>query len=190
MDEQSGCIPIIEELGKKKQIWDGFILLLAIFNSFAVPLEYVVTDLETSLTYGLIDLGINILFLIDIALGFRTTYFDSIGMEVRDPKMIANNYLRGMFIIDFLSSIPFRWVGMVIPFFLNLTPLKILKITRISRFAPFVQKLELNEGDKAMLKICQLIITLVLILHVLGCGWFIIVDSGKVWSPPLDFIYV
>lgn len=36
----------------------------------------------------------------------------------------------------------------------------------------------------------QLLITLVLILHCIGCGWFIIVDEGKVWAPPLDFIYV
>ena len=187
--DESGCLPIIEELGKNKQIWDGFILLLAIFNSFAVPLEYVVTDLETSASYSAIDLAINVLFLIDIVLGFRTTFFDSKGMEVRDPKQISANYLRGMFIIDLLSSIPYKWVGLIIPFFNSLTPFKILKIARISRFAPFVQKLELDEGDKACLKIIQLIITLVLILHCLGCAWFIIVDMSKVWSPPFDFIY-
>ena len=36
----------------------------------------------------------------------------------------------------------------------------------------------------------QLLITLVLILHCLGCGWFMIVDMDKIWAPPLDFIYV
>ena len=36
----------------------------------------------------------------------------------------------------------------------------------------------------------QLLITLVLILHCLGCGWFMIVDMEKTWAPPLDFIYV
>ena len=29
-----------------------------------------------------------------------------------------------------------------------------------------------------------------LILHCLGCAWFIIVQAEKVWAPPLDFIYV
>ena len=36
----------------------------------------------------------------------------------------------------------------------------------------------------------QLLITLVLILHCLGCGWYIVVVQEKIWSPPLDFIYV
>lgn len=44
--EPSGIFPIIEELNKNKQIWDGLILIMAIFNSFAVPFEYVITDLE------------------------------------------------------------------------------------------------------------------------------------------------
>jgi len=74
-------------------------------------------------------------------------------MEVRDSKQIAKNYLTGLFIVDFLSSIPYRYVSKVMPFISPLAPLKILKITRISRFGPFVQKLELDESDKATLKI-------------------------------------
>lgn len=48
----------------------------------------------------------------------------------------------------------------------------------------------MDEGDKAQLKIIQLIIILVLILHVIGCAWFNVVTIAEVWSPPLDFIYV
>ena len=111
---------------------------MAIFNSFAVPLEYVITDLTLNENYALLDLVINILFIIDIAVGFRTTYFDSLGMEIRDPKQIMNTYLSGMFIVDFLSSIPYRYVKMVFPPISYISFFKILKIARISRFAPFV----------------------------------------------------
>ena len=115
-----------------------------------MPLEYVVTELSENNSYQVLDLIINFMFLIDIIIGFRTTFFDSQGREVRDPKLITANYLKGMFIVDFLSSIPYRYVSMVIPFFSTISVLKILKITRISRFAPFVQKLELNEEEKAV----------------------------------------
>lgn len=148
-----GWLPIVEELNKNKQIWDGLVLVMAIFNSFAVPLEYVITDLSKNSTYQVIDLVINIMFIFDILLGFRTTYFDALGQEIRDPKQISTNYLRGMFIIDLLSSIPYRYAAIVMPFFDYISFFKILKIARISRFAPFVQKLELDEGDKASLKI-------------------------------------
>ena len=189
-DAHEGWLPVIDNLNKRKQLWDLLILVMAIFNSFAVPLEYVVTELESNQDYAMLDLVINIFFLVDIIIGFRTTYFDNFGMEVRDPKQLAMAYLKGMFIIDFLSSIPYRYVKEVIPFFSNLVFFKILKITRISRFAPFVQKLELTEEDKASLKIFQLLLILVLILHCVGCMWFKIVESEKVWAPPLDFIYV
>ena len=149
-EKKKKCCPIIEELDKKKQMWDGLVLVMAIFNSFAVPLEYVLTTLEETPSYATLDLIINFMFFVDIVLGFRTTYFNAFGQEVREPKQIAWNYITGMFVVDFLSSIPYRYVAYIIPFFSTLSVLKILKITRISRFAPFVQKLELDEGDKAV----------------------------------------
>ena len=55
-----------------------------------------------------------------------------------------------MFLVDFFSSIPYRYAMMVFPPIDKISFLKILKIARISRFAPFVQRLELNEEDKAV----------------------------------------
>lgn len=109
---------------------------------------------------------------------------------MRDPGLIVKNYLRGMFIVDFLSSVPYKYVALVFPPIKNISFLKILKITRISRFGPFVQKLELDEESKATLKIFQLVLTLILILHCIGCGWYKVVELEKVWAPPLDFIYI
>ena len=54
-------------------------LLFAIFNSFAVPLEYVLSFLQESSLYNTVDFVINMLFMIDILLGFMTTYFDAQG---------------------------------------------------------------------------------------------------------------
>jgi len=177
-------------LDKRKQNWDLLILILAIFNSFAVPLEYVVVSLNQNSSYSTIDAIINFLFIIDILVGFRTTYFDAFGMEVRDVKQISKNYLGGMFVIDLLSSIPYRYVELFFPPISYISFFKILKIARISRFGPFVQKLEMTEESKATLKTFQLVLILILILHCLGCMWFVIVSIEKVWVPPLDFIYI
>ena len=83
---------------------------MAIFNSFAVPLEKVITELENNPSYQTLDLIINILFIFDIVIGFRTTYFDAWGNEIRSPKLIAKKYIKGMFFIDLFSSIPYRYV--------------------------------------------------------------------------------
>ena len=114
-EAHTGCIPIIDELDKNKQMWDLLILIMAIFNSFAVPLEYVVTELIEQPSYQIIDLIINILFIFDIIIGFRTTYFNAEGMEIRSPKQLAIKYLTGMFLVDFFSSIPYRYAKLILP---------------------------------------------------------------------------
>lgn len=40
-------------------------------------------------------------------LNFRTTYVSSKGEVISDWKLIALNYLRGWFVVDFLAAIPF-----------------------------------------------------------------------------------
>jgi len=48
-------------------------------------------------------------FAIDIVIGFRKGYLnEKTGMEERDPKLIAKNYLKSHFITDLLSGIPFE----------------------------------------------------------------------------------
>lgn len=109
------------------KIWEGIILLMAIFNAFAVPLEFVL-DLSSSQVYRIADLVINILFLIDIVISFRTSFINSEGEEVRDLKKIAKRYLRGMFIVDLLSSIPYSYLGLPPNVRERVSLFKILKI--------------------------------------------------------------
>lgn len=45
--------------------------------------------------------------LLDIILNFRTTYVSKSGQVVYEPKLIAINYLRGLFLLDLLAAIPF-----------------------------------------------------------------------------------
>lgn len=127
----------------------------------------------------------DVIFLIDIFVQFRTTYFSVEGEEVRDAKKIAKRYMKGMFMIDLIATIP--WARTNIR---ALTLLKIFKVTRITRFTKVIQKLELREDQKAMVKIFKLILTLLLIMHIIGCIWFLIVNLETQWVPPLDFIYV
>lgn len=53
---------------------------------------------------------VDICFIMDMIIMFRTAYIDEFGMECDDLKKISENYLRGRFTIDFLSTIPFDQV--------------------------------------------------------------------------------
>jgi hypothetical protein len=68
-------------------IWDGVITLLAIINLFIIPLEVAWSgDYTKAADYIVTDYIVDILFLIDIILNFRTTIIDKYGEEVADPK--------------------------------------------------------------------------------------------------------
>lgn len=49
----------------------------------------------------------DITFIIDIAINFRTTYVNKNDEVVSAPSKIALNYFRGWFLIDLVAAIPF-----------------------------------------------------------------------------------
>ena len=54
------------------------------------------------------DALVDFIFLIDVIITFRTSYLDTAkGTEETDTHRIAIHYLKGQFLIDFASSVPF-----------------------------------------------------------------------------------
>lgn len=106
------CIPIINDMNKMKLFWDMFILLLAVLTSFMVGFELVITSLTNNTLYEVISLTGDVIFGIDIIVQFRTTYFSVEGEEVRDWKKIAKRYMKGMFFIDFIATVPWNYIGL------------------------------------------------------------------------------
>ena len=73
-------IPVFKESNRYLNYWNNVVLILAIFNSFAVPIEMTVyTQLSIITWYTVSDYIINFLFFIDIIIQFNTGYYDSEG---------------------------------------------------------------------------------------------------------------
>jgi hypothetical protein len=53
---------------------------------------------------------------IDLILTFFMAVFDDEGIIIDNMRQIRGNYLKGLFIIDFLSIVPFEILGYFIPF--------------------------------------------------------------------------
>ena len=53
------------------------------------------------------DLLVDFCFLSDIVVNFLTAYESSNGLLISDKTLIAKNYLRGWFLLDLFTSIPF-----------------------------------------------------------------------------------
>lgn len=110
-----------------KAVWDWIILLLVLYTAVFTPfvVAFLLNEDETRMKLNqdsvtrnrnadskqadplvIIDLLVDIMFIADILINFRTTYVHN-GEVVSNPQKIAVNYLKGWFIIDAVAAIPF-----------------------------------------------------------------------------------
>ena len=101
-----------------KAVWDWLILILVIYTAIFTP--YVAafllneSDNVPSKDNGryndpltVIDLIVDVMFIIDILINFRTTYVNKNDEVVSHPGKIAVHYFKGWFLIDVVAAIPF-----------------------------------------------------------------------------------
>jgi hypothetical protein len=64
-------------------LWDSFIILLALFKALVIPFEIAFNPgFMKTIGYEFIEYFIDVLFLIDILINFRTTILNKYGEEI------------------------------------------------------------------------------------------------------------
>lgn len=130
-----------------KAVWDWLILLLVIYTAIVTPYSAAFLlgdeDEHTSVCnyctpLDVVDLIVDIMFIIDILINFRTTYVNTNDEVVSHPLRIAVHYFKGWFLIDMVAAIPFDLlifrssdeaeVGRAVR---NLTEVKVLSLKKI-----------------------------------------------------------
>ena len=141
-------IKIFRETDEWRSYWDSFILLTAIFNALAIPVTIAFLPLWAEhRAYVIIDMLTNIVFFMDIFVIFNTSFFDKDSEEIVDRRKIAFRYIMGLFVIDFLSSVP--W-GQLAPNSELIRLFNTLKIIRVLRISKIINKLRVPEDIKAV----------------------------------------
>ena len=102
-----------------KAVWDWLILLLVIYTAVFTPYsaafllnEEQGEEKHWNCSYScdplnIIDLIVDIMFIVDIVINFRTTYVNINDEVVSHPGKIAIHYFKGWFLIDMVAAIPF-----------------------------------------------------------------------------------
>ncbi|NWI60004.1 KCNH2 protein, partial [Calyptomena viridis] len=101
-----------------KAVWDWLILLLVIYTAIFTPYSaaFLLSDSEEAQRHhcgyscsplNVVDLIVDIMFIIDILINFRTTYVNINDEVVSHPGKIAIHYFKGWFLIDMVAAIPF-----------------------------------------------------------------------------------
>ena len=98
-----GCV--LSAKSKFKEKWDLLIMITACWNVFWLPIS--IAFGSTNQTSERIDLLVDICFVFDIMIVFRSCYHDEFGNQITDSKLIAIKYLKGKFLADLVSTVPF-----------------------------------------------------------------------------------
>nr|XP_054605704.1 potassium voltage-gated channel subfamily H member 6 [Nothobranchius furzeri] len=167
-----------------KAFWDWIILLLVLYTAVFTPYSAAFLldehgDLRqrrcgyTCNPLNVADLMVDVLFIVDIVINFRTTYVDQNDVVVTQPSWIAKHYIKGWFPIDLFAAIPFDLLIFRSGSDEMATLTSLLKTARLLRLVRVARKLDrYSEYGAAVLFL--LMCTFVLIAHWLACIWYAI----------------
>ncbi|XP_073346934.1 voltage-gated inwardly rectifying potassium channel KCNH6-like [Pagrus major] len=189
-----------------KAVWDWVILLLVIYTAIFTPYSatFLLSDQEEAAmqTCGyscsplnVVDLIVDIMFIVDIIINFRTTYVNSNDEVVSQSVRIAVHYFKGWFLIDMVAAIPFdlliyrsgeevvRGGGEGE----TTTLIGLLKTARLLRLVRVARKLDrYSEYGAAVLFL--LMCTFALIAHWLACIWYAIGNVERSTSAGIGWL--
>lgn len=147
-------------------------MLLATFNLFQVPYSVAfASDIVDGVVNEVMNWIIDLLFMLDVVINFRTTIVnEKTGEDIIDDKIIAMRYLKGKFWVDILASIPFDFIELFIKSNSGFTfqMFGLLKLIRILRLSRLITYMNIKDEVKMSLKLFKLVFFLIMYLHVVG----------------------
>ncbi|XP_049320739.1 potassium voltage-gated channel subfamily H member 4 isoform X2 [Astyanax mexicanus] len=158
-----------------KALWDWMILLATFYVAVTVPYNVCFTpynELDTTARSTIVsDIAVEMLFILDIILNFRTTYVSQSGQVVYDSRSICIHYAATWFFVDLVAALPF---DLLYAFNITVTSLvHLLKTVRLLRLLRLLQKLDRYSQYSAMV-LTLLMSMFALLAHWMACIWYVI----------------
>ncbi|KAM9457190.1 potassium voltage-gated channel subfamily H member 4a [Clarias gariepinus] len=165
-----------------KALWDWLILLATFYVAVTVPYNVCFSapddsnqsDPECDSSYRstiVSDIAVEMLFILDIILNFRTTYVGPAGQVVYDARSICLHYSATWFILDLIAALPF---DLLYAFNISVTSLvHLLKTVRLLRLLRLLQKVDRYSQYSAVV-LTLLMSVFALLAHWLACVWYVI----------------
>jgi hypothetical protein len=167
--------------------WDLVQVVLLLYLLVVVPLRIAFgLEVEFGSPTFWFDAAVDVYFIVDIFMNFRTGYYDTRGVLVIKYSTIAKNYLKTWFVLDVVTCLPVSYVMMIIKnntesagagkevrAFKILRLLKLGKLLRVARIIRIINRYQ-EELRKFMAAFGSIILSCVVFLfcHLIACMWF------------------
>ncbi|AWP17761.1 Potassium voltage-gated channel subfamily H member 4 [Scophthalmus maximus] len=170
-----------------KALWDWLILLATFYVAVTVPYNVSFTPYADTVTAArstiVSDIAVEMLFIIDIILNFRTTYVSQSGQVVYQARSICIHYATTWFFVDLVAALPF---DLLYAFNITVTSLvHLLKTVRLLRLLRLLQKLDRYSQYSAMV-LTLLMSVFALLAHWMACIWYMIgrkeIETSESWD--------
>ena len=183
-DPMSVPVPwgLVHPLSTFMRRWDVLTMSLLLYTAIWTPFEVAFVEEKRLSPMYFVNMVINLAFFTDMILNFNLMYFDEKLLKmISDRKLIAKRYLRGFFIIDFISILPYDDITLATGSKANLKILRIVRIVRLAKllrilrssriFARFENSMTINYGA---LKLVKFVVGTLFIAHWMACLWHLV----------------
>jgi hypothetical protein len=177
---------------KFSMVWDLLQVIFLLSVCYFVPIRTCFSvEVELWSAEFWWDVVVDVYFIMDLVINFRTAIFDGKGVIVTNSWEIAKSYLSGWFLIDFLSCLPVGYIGYIStdtmagggldPGVLkSLRLLRMGKMMRLAKLYRMLKKYENFAALKPVIGLATMIGIILLAAHMLACFWFLIGSTDQV----------
>ncbi|KAL4138242.1 hypothetical protein PRIC2_001749 [Phytophthora ramorum] len=168
--------------------WDFIITASIAYVIVTIPIKVGFDVQSLGLNYVL-DVVVDVIYLIEMVLNFFTSYEDdATGEEIKDLDKVRLNYVKSWFLVDAVSSFPSSLVGTTNGL---LTLSKILKVTRVAKVSDsgLVRTVSGHidrSMNPSMLRMLKLTVIFLVSQHLIACTYYYISLNQSVettWAP-------
>uniref|UniRef100_A0A3Q1JC10 Potassium voltage-gated channel, subfamily H (eag-related), member 4b n=2 Tax=Anabas testudineus TaxID=64144 RepID=A0A3Q1JC10_ANATE len=178
---------ILLHYSTSKALWDWLILLATFYVAVTVPYSVSFMPYDHTVATGhftvISDVVVEMLFIVDIILNFRTTYVSKSGQVVYEARSICIHYTTTWFFVDLVAIMPFDLLyALEIPV---TSYVHLLKTIRLLRLLRLLQKLDRYSQYTAIV-LTLLMSVFALLAHWMACIWYMIgrsdMESKDIWN--------
>jgi hypothetical protein len=165
--------------------WDLAQFVALLYIVFVIPLRVGFAEEVPLLSAAfIIDLNIDLYFIIDIYINLNTAVWLESGVLETNIRVVRKRYLKGWFVLDFLSSFPLTYVLLIGRLIAGDTRgerngyqrlLRLAKVARLSRFRRVIKKYEDNGAIGDVTPYLGTVATVFIVMlsgHLLTCTWY------------------
>lgn len=162
--------------------WDGFMTLVMIYVVIELPI-IICFDINVppNSPWSIVDLVVDFIFFVDIIFNFNTGFLRD-SQFIKSRRQIAKRYLRGWFVIDLATSVPFERLislrnkhskfSMLTKFLKVLRIARMLKLLRLARLYNIMSQWEESSVYSAsLLRGSKFLAIVFLAAHIAACLW-------------------